>query len=597
MHAVGRASFGVGGSEDAWRVEFEAPAAIEEAWSLEGVREVVQWSDGQSRSGRFVVLLLSYEAAPAFDSALLVRSGQNDIRPDGVGRAVLPLAWAASYDAPVVVPDPEETTARVPDSDATGWTPAIDESRFASDIHRVLGHIAAGDTYQVNYTFPLTAPFPHDPWQWFVARARQARVPYPACIDLGPTVVMSLSPELFVERRGNHLSARPMKGTVRRGRWLAEDERLADALTASEKARAENVMIVDLLRNDIGRVAQTGSVRVSDLCKLERYPTVWQLTSRIDATLVDDTTLWDVLRAVFPCGSVTGAPKVRTMEIIAELESSPRGIYTGAICLLQPGGDMVASVPIRTAVLDRATGTAMFHVGAGITADSTATDEWAECLAKARVAQPAAVPEDAALFETLRLEDGTLVRRAGHLRRLFDSATLFGWGLPIARLEAALADMVRTHPAGVWRVRFEVDRHGDVRTRVAPFRRDDRRWRVAISPRPVDARSPLLFNKTTRRDMYEAARAAVAGVDDVLLWNSRGELTEATIANVVVELDGRRVTPPIACGLLPGVFRQQLLAQGEVVEQVVLLDDLARASRLWLINSLREWIDADLVAG
>ena len=465
------------------------------------------------------------------------------------------------------------------------------------DIARILAHITAGDTYQVNYTFPLRAPFPHDPWEWFHARARQASVPFPACIDIGSAVVMSLSPELFIERRGDHVRARPMKGTIRRGRWLEEDERLSQALVNSDKARAENVMIVDLLRNDIGRVAETGSVRVSDLCALERYPTVWQLTSRIDATLRPATSLWDLLGAVFPCGSVTGAPKVRTMEIIAELESSPRGLYTGAVCLLQPGGDLMASVPIRTAILDRTTGTATFCVGAGITADSTAAEEWAECLAKARVVRPAAVPDDASLFETMRLEEGVVVRReAAH-------GETAGVGTPVrvaGRRGAARhspGPPGAEHPVRDMALRLALDRSGEVRTEAMPFVPDARRWRVCLAANPVDTRSPLLYNKTTCRDVYDQARAAAPDADDVLLWNSRGELTESCIANLVVALDGRRVTPPVACGLLPGVFRGQLIADGDVEEGIVSVDDLARASGIWLVNSLRGWIEVELLRG
>jgi para-aminobenzoate synthetase/4-amino-4-deoxychorismate lyase len=595
MESRGRASFGIGGPEDAWRADLDAPSAVHEAWTLEQVEGVVAWAERRAAQGQWVALLLAYEAAPAFDAALAVHPSAQHARA-GAGRpGSVPLAWAACYqDMATSVARPDDGVGPAAPG-PVAWAPAIDEARFAADVSRVLAHITAGDTYQVNYTFPLTAPFAHDPWAWFQACARQARVPYPACIDLGSAVVMSLSPELFVERRGNRLTARPMKGTTRRGRWLEEDHRLARTLAESEKARAENVMIVDLLRNDIGRVAVTGSVRVSDLCALERYPTVWQLTSRIAATLRADVDLWQVLRAVFPCGSVTGAPKVRTMEIIAALESSARGLYTGAICLIEPGGDLVASVPIRTAVYARATGTATFNVGAGITADSTAADEWAECLAKARVVRPAAVPEDASLFETLRLESGVLVRRSGHVDRLVQSATLFGWPVPAARIDEALDQVVRGHHTGIWRVRLVLDRSGGVHAEAVPFRPDVRRWRVALAPTPVDTRSPLLFNKTTRREVYDEARASAPWADDVLLWNARGEITEATIANVVVELDGRRVTPPVSCGLLPGVFRQQLLSRGDVEERVVRVDDLARASRVWLVNSLREWIDVELV--
>ena len=590
MHAVGRAEFGVGESADAWRARLADPHEIREARAASEVQAVVTWVDEQSRAGRWGVLLLAYEAAPAMDQALAVRE---------TGKGPVPLAWGASYERAGPATDVDDARPaegrRV--ADAVTWRPAIDQARFAGDIARILAHISAGDTYQVNYTFPLEAAFPHDPWEWFRARARQARVPFPACIDIGSAVVMSLSPELFIERRGEHVQARPMKGTIRRGRWLEEDERLSHALASSEKARAENVMIVDLLRNDIGRVAKTGSVRVSELCALERYPTVWQLTSRIDATLRPMTSLWDLLRAVFPCGSVTGAPKVRTMEIIADLESSPRGLYTGAVCLLQPGGNLTASVPIRTAILDRATGTATFSVGAGITADSTAADEWAECLAKARVVRPAAVHDDASLFETMRLDDGVLVRRGAHVARLQASARLFAWPVDPERLATALDRVTADHPGGTWRVRLVLDRHGDVQVEAMPFVDEPRPWRVCLAAHPVDSRSPLLYNKTTSRDVYDKARAAAPEADDVLLWNSRGEVTESCLANLVVELDGQRVTPPIACGLLPGVFRGHLLATGQVEERVVRVDDLSRASGIWLVNSLRGWIDLDRPPG
>ena len=580
---AGCAAFGAGWPGDAWSVEFEAPAGTREAWTLDGVADVVQFAEAQARDGCWCVLLLAYEAAPAFDSALTVRPAAS---------GPVPLAWAAAYEAPSPSPGPSDGPAATPA--IVAWEPAIDEARFARDIARVLAYIRAGDTYQVNYTFPLAGRFEHDPWTWFRACARQAMVPFAACIDVGDAVVMSLSPELFVERRGDAVRARPMKGTTRRGRWLAEDVRLSRALAVSDKARAENVMIVDLLRNDIGRVARTGSVRVSDLCALERYPTVWQLTSQVDATLLPETSLWTLLQAVFPCGSITGAPKVRTMEIIASLESSPRGIYTGAVCLLSPGGDMTASVPIRTATLDRATGIATFNVGAGITADSTAADEWAECLAKARVVRPPAVPDDASLFETMRLEAGRLRRRDGHVARMLASAELFGWPVDAARLAAELDALIARHPHGLWRARVVLDRHGEISAETMPFVPEARRWRVTLATTPVDTRSPLLFNKTTRRDVYRDAHAAASSFDDVLLWNARGEITESSVANIVVEIDGRRVTPPITCGLLPGVFRAQLLADGTIEERIVLIDDLKRAAGLWLVNSLREWVDADL---
>ncbi len=585
MTSAGRARFGIGSERDAWAASLESPSEIREAHDVGDVLPVVEWAEAEALAGRWAVLLLSYEAAPAFDDALRTREAAS----------VLPLAWAAAYDqaADVCWLAPEA----MQDPPVVDWRPAIDEARFTRDIASVIDHIRAGDTYQVNYTFPLTGRLAADPWDWFDACAREAAVPYAACIDTGDAVVVSLSPELFLERTGAHVRMRPMKGTARRGRWPDEDARLASELTVSEKARAENLMIVDLLRNDIGRVAATGSVTARDLCRLERYPTVWQLTSAVEAVLPASTSLGDLLRATFPCGSVTGAPKVSTMQIIAGLEDAARGLYTGAIALIRPGGDVVSSVAIRTAVVDRRSGVATFGVGAGITADSRAAEEWAECLAKARVVRQPAVPDDARLFETMRLADGVIVRRDRHVARMLASAALFGWDADGARVEAALDALTRRHPAGVWRARVWLDRRGGVETAADPFEADPRPWRVALATAPVDTRSPLLFNKTTRRDVYDAARAgAPAGLDDLLLWNTRRELTEATRASVVVEIDGERVTPPVACGLLPGTMREELLASGAVRERIVRMDDLPRASGLWLVNSLRGWIDVTLEA-
>ena len=588
--STGRASFGLDRPIGAWNVDLRDPAATRQADALDAVLDVVDWVDRQARDGRWGVLLLPYESAPAFDAALRVRSAAGPV----------PLAWAAAYatpdEGPAAVAGEAVSTEAVPTEEGVGpWVPAITGARFAADIARVLSHIAAGDTYQVNYTFPVEAPFAADPWHWYRQVAEHAVVPYPAYIDLGSVVVMSLSPELFLERSGSRLTARPMKGTARRGRWLAEDERLARDLAGDEKARAENVMIVDLLRNDVGRLAETGSVVVRDLCRLERYPTVWQLTSTIEARLRSGTSLRDLLAATFPCGSVTGAPKVSTMGIIAELEAAPRGLYTGAILLLEPGGDFVASVPIRTVVLDRRTRRATFGVGAGITADSVAADEWAECIAKARVVRPPAVPDDAGLFETLRLENGVCARADAHLARMCDSARLFGWTFDEEILRDTLRALARAHPQDCWRARLVLARDGTVRGEAVPFDPSPQTWRVALAREPVDVRSPLVFNKTTCRAFYDVAVAAVPEVDDVLLWNARGELTEATRANLIAVIDGVPVTPPISSGLLPGVMRGDLLTRGDVEERVLRIGDLRRASAIWLVNSLRGRIDVTLV--
>jgi para-aminobenzoate synthetase/4-amino-4-deoxychorismate lyase len=260
----------------------------------------------------------------------------------------------------------------------------VGRDEYDRAVARIQELIAAGDTYQVNYSFPLSTPFSGDAYELYRNLCLAQGAPYSAYLDLGRFKVLCLSPELFFERRGNHVITKPMKGTVKRGRWLAEDLKLAQWLRESAKDRAENVMIVDLLRNDLGKVAVPGSVSVSSLFDVERFETVWQMTSTVEATLKEGTTLVDLMTALFPCGSVTGAPKIRTMQIIRELERFPRGAYTGAIGFLKPGGDCIFNVAIRTVVVDTETNTATFGVGGGVTIDSTADREYEECLVKSR---------------------------------------------------------------------------------------------------------------------------------------------------------------------------------------------------------------------
>jgi para-aminobenzoate synthetase/4-amino-4-deoxychorismate lyase len=420
--------------------------------------------------------------------------------------------------------------------------------------------------------------------------------------------VLSASPELFVERRGDRLRARPMKGTSPRGRWLEEDEALRDALVASEKARAENVMIVDLLRNDLGRIAETGSVHVPALFTAEAYPTVWQLTSTIEARVPQSSPgIVDLFRALFPCGSVTGAPKISTMGIIAGLEPAPRGVYTGAIGYVAPGGDAVFSVAIRTVVVEPATGAATLGVGAGIVADSRANDEYDECLLKAAFADtapsagapavvrvPPAASRDFELLETVRVESGVWQDLARHLDRMAASAHYFGFAWNRQAVEAAVAGA--TALPGSSRGRICLMPSGDVGVETLPLSPLPEPRRVAIAHTPVDPHDVFLCHKTTRRDVYTAAQLARPDVDDVVLWNTRGEITESTIANVIVEIDGVRWTPLRPSGLLAGIGREMLLEAGAMRERVVTVAELKTATRIWLVSALRGEVPAMVVA-
>jgi para-aminobenzoate synthetase/4-amino-4-deoxychorismate lyase len=593
-------------------IDLDVPHAVHVARRLDDVVAVVGEADRAAARGQWAAVMIAYDAAPAFDAGMA-----GAIRADADDNG-WPLAWVAVFDAAAVRRHPRHAPAaaavRVP-AVAAGpgpWQPALSRGRFGDVVGRVAEAIAAGDTYQVNLTFALeregVGPLePADLEAWVGALCAAHEAGYGARLDLGDAVVLSASPELFVERRGDRLLARPMKGTSPRGRWLDEDAARRDALVASEKARAENVMIVDLLRNDLGRVAETGSVTVPALFTAERYPTVWQLTSTIEAQLpaARPTTLVDLMRALFPCGSVTGAPKIRTMEIIAALESAPRGVYTGAIGLVRPGGDAVFSVAIRTLVVDPETGAATLGVGAGIVADSRADEEFDECLLKGAFAEaavdgapavirvPPASQRDFELLETVRVEDGAWLRLDRHLDRMAASAEYFGFPWNHAAVEAAIASHVTAPIASRGRIRLLPTGRAAVETLpLAPF---GPTRRVALAPTPVDADDPFLCHKTTRRHVYTRAQAARPDVDDVILWNARGEITESTIANVVVEIDGARWTPPRTCGLLAGVARGVLVEAGSVRERPIAVAELKAASRIWLVSALRGEVQATLI--
>jgi para-aminobenzoate synthetase/4-amino-4-deoxychorismate lyase len=556
---------------------FAEPLQVLEARDPGGVLSLLREADTELRAGRHVAGFLAYEAAAAF--GLATRA------PDPEGP---PLAWLGVFEA-VREGVPPRCVAGA--GREAGFEPALGPGEYEARLARVKRHIAAGDTYQVNLTFPMHAPLVDEPWELFARLLAAQRPRHAAYLDLGRFAIASASPELFFERdAGGVLAARPMKGTAPRGATPELDEARAQALAASEKQRAENLMIVDMLRNDLGRVAELGSVSVESLFDVERYPTVLQLTSRLRARSL--APLSELFAALFPCASVTGAPKKRTMEIAAALEAAPRGVYTGAIGWAAPDGSTAWNVAIRTLVADRDRGQATFGTGSGIVADSDAASEYAECLLKARILEEPPF----ALLETFALLPGEGFRRLeGHLARLAGSARHFGFPLEMRKVEEALRQTA-ARTGGSARVRLLLEPDGRVAVEAVPLQpAPARTLQVGIAARPVDPASVWLYHKTTRRETYDEAAASRPDCDDVLLWNDRGELTESTIANVVVELGGQRLTPPVACGLLPGVERARALAEGRAREGVVRLTDLRPGQRLWLLSSLRGSREARLV--
>jgi para-aminobenzoate synthetase/4-amino-4-deoxychorismate lyase len=552
-------------------LSFDNPVEHFVAGEVHEVLPALDRVEAASRSGLWVVGMVAYDAAAAFDAALAARRDPT-----------VPLVSFAAFPEARPSLGPAGTTF-----EAGPWTESIDRSRYEADVADIRARIAAGETYQVNYTMRLTGAFVGDPEALFAGLCRAQRADHLAFLDLGDAAVCSASPELFLRRTGDLVETRPMKGTRPRQLDPAADRAIAEELVRSEKDRAENTMIVDMARNDLGRVAHVGSLSATGLHTVESYPTVHQLTSTVTART--DASLSELLAATFPGASITGAPKVATSRIIAELEQQPRGIYTGAVGTIAPGGDLELNIAIRTAWVDAKARPVTSGVGGGVVWDSEPTSEWLEAHDKARILHRSAPPFR--LLETMAWEPGAgavLVDR--HLNRLGKSSIHFGFDVDIDEVRRHI-DAVRAESAR--RLRLLVGPDGAIELQVleppettAP---DAARPVIPLDSRPVSSDDEFLRHKTTRRQRYEQARSRFPHAPDVLLWNERGELTESTIANLVLEIDGELVTPPAAAGLLPGTLRAELLAQGRIREECLTVDDLSRADEIWLVNSVQGW--------
>ena len=533
-------------------------------------------------SGLHAAGFFSYEAASGLDPVLKTHVPGN-----------FPLMWFGLFRHRENIP---AGTPNGRNYDLGAWRPSISRSAYDAALNRIRDLIIAGDTYQVNYSFRLRANFSGNSLGFYRDLCRAQRTDYAAYLDIGRFQILSASPELFFSLKNGVLTARPMKGTAPRGRGWKEDNARAEQLQKSEKDRAENVMIVDMLRNDLGRISKAGSVKVPALWQVEHYETLLQMTSTVKSRMRCGVGLRELVTSLFPCGSVTGAPKVRTMEIIKEVEQAARGIYTGSVGYLSPGGDLAFNVAIRTVCIDRKTGIAEFGVGSGITCDSSSDGEYEECLTKARLLADQQPAFD--LFETLRYDGKNgffLLNR--HIGRIEASARYFGFVFDRSSVLSALKNAVSDLDKLPHRVRLVLSRKGCVQVETAPLKNtsQNRALFACISPLPVDSRDPLLFHKTTRREPYTSRLDMYPMCEEIILINERGEATECSVGNLVAKLDGLYVTPPISSGLLGGTFRAKLMSRGKLTERVLKVNDLKRAEALYMINSVRKWTRLKLV--
>ncbi|MEK7729268.1 MAG: aminodeoxychorismate synthase component I [candidate division KSB1 bacterium] len=593
-------------NEETQSLLFTQPCKVAQCHELAAVSITLQEIEHALRAGYYVAGFLTYEAGYAFEKTL-----PTPRLPDA------PLVWFGIYETPIIYDHRErrfvcgEEKARglheqlrhaAEEAAEANPQPSLTKEEYTRAIAAIKNHIARGDTYQVNFTFKLKFPLQHSAAAWYQRLRRAQRVSYAALLSLPEQHILSFSPELFFRLEERRLTLRPMKGTAARGRTLAEDEEQRRALSRSEKERAENVMIVDLLRNDAGRIAEIGSVQVPRLFELERYETVLQATSTITAQLRPEITIPELLRSLFPCGSITGAPKIRTMQIIHALEHEPRGVYTGAIGYFAPQRKAVFNVAIRTVVLDHKKGVAEMGIGSGVVWDSKPEAEYRECLLKARFLTEA--QEELQLLETLRWERSRgipLLRE--HLQRLQNSAAYFDFEYKedtvLAALQLAAQRGEAEHSsANVLRLRLKLHRNGKCEAAASPLEDLPDVLTIGFAQASTHSHDRFLFHKTTKRELYEREleTAQTRGWFDAIFMNERGEVTEGCRSNVIIKLRGEYFTPPIACGVLPGVYRAHLLAAQTlpVQEKIFFREELETAEEVWVCNALRGLLRARL---
>lgn len=558
---------------------FKDPLNILQTQSLDEIPAIMEAVENAIQQGFYAAGYLSYEAAPAFNPAMKVKN-----------MAEMPLIWFGIFDQVHTL----ETKFPEEDYQVSEWKMASSTSRYKEGINRIKTAIEEGHTYQVNYTERLHADFIGSDRSFYRQLVRNQQADYSAYLDLGRYRILSASPELFFRVEKGTITAKPMKGTAKRGRTLEEDAVKVKELVDSEKEQAENLMIVDLLRNDISRLAKKGSVKATKLFEVETYPTVHQLTSTIEAELQESLSVFEWFKALFPCGSITGAPKISTMDYIASLEQTAREVYCGAIGFITPEREAVFNVPIRTVVIDVEQQTARYGVGGGITWDSTSEGEYEELYAKAEVLT--AQRPEFQLLESLKLEDGKYPLIDYHMERLKKSAAYFHFPGNKKEILKQLKVSAQSYPKGTYKVRLLLDHLGQITVeaqKIVPIKEP---VICKLAAEPVDSTDPFLFHKTTHRNVYEKHQSGVEGIFSVLLWNEKEQLTEFAIGNLVVEKDGNLYTPPVQNGLLAGTYRQALLDSGKITEKTIHKNELSDCDAVWFINGVRGWLKVKVIS-
>jgi para-aminobenzoate synthetase/4-amino-4-deoxychorismate lyase len=578
---------------------FLRPKKIVSTWRTEETKNCFAELEQALKEGCYVAGFVSYESGSAFEERLKYKEFFD-----------FPLLWFGIYEQPLIYNHGQQNFEMYPvhthkvmekiglysDCKQKGYIlkeirANISKSSYIQSIDRIKDLIAQGLTYQVNYTFKLKFAFSGSATNLYFNLRNNQSVSYSAFIKAGHYFILSFSPELFFAKKGNKIYVRPMKGTVKRGRNLNEDQLNSEQLKNCHKNRSENIMIVDLLRNDLGKISEIGSVRVPRLFKIEKYETLFQMTSDIESCLKSKDITFDIFRHIFPSGSVTGAPKIKTMEIIRQLEKEPRNIYTGSIGFFSPQQNGTFNVAIRTILINEQTQEGEMGVGSGIVYDSSAQTEYSECCLKTSFLLNK--PKDFALIETMLWQ-----RHKGfhfleqHLKRLEDSAQYFDFSYKKDNILLALSKLEKCFKKNAYKVRLLLGKDGKITlTTTLLISIANQKPRVHLAAQRTNSEDPFLYHKTTNRKVYdqEYKRCRRLKSYDVIFTNEKGEITEGAISNLFIKKNGKLYTPPVTSGLLDGIYRRYMLSLNrlQVKEKVLYKKDLLNAQEIYLCNSVR----------
>ena len=558
--------------DDSWRI-FSSPLEVLCTHDLNQVKDVLNEVQNKVEKKKLIAAgYLSYEAAPAFDNAYSVNE-----------KGSLPLICFGLFKDYKIEKTLE--SQKLKSAEAIEWEITTDRTLYESHLKYIKDQIKLGNTYQVNYTLRKHTNTISNPYDFFLEKAKDA--PYAALIDSDEHTIISMSPELFFKLNGESLICKPMKGTSKRGKNLHEDIALMEELKNSEKDKAENIMITDMLRNDMGKISKIGSVKVLSEFDIEKYPTVWQMTSSIESQT--SASIAEIFEALFPCASVTGAPKVSSMKIISEIEEQPREIYTGAIGYIAPNNEAQFSVPIRTILSDKKAYRSVYGTGSGIVWDSESQKEWDECQNKSAILS--ANSQNFELFETMRWDSNKRIfLEKLHLDRLKDSAEFYNFKFHHEKINDKLQDYLKNLGSESEKIiRLFLAKDGEIRLTTSAYKEQnkDKSHYISLAMQPVNSEDLSLYHKTTNRSVYENAIGENQDCDDILLWNEAGNITESTISNVIFKKDSEYYTPPVSCGLLSGTYRTHLISQGHLKERIIPKAEINLYSEIYLINSVR----------